>query len=59
MFKLFKGSRLNDYLQLQLYINNYIGVCIRILGYGFDLNVQIHDPAREFKTKDLNTKDNI
>lgn len=56
MIKLLKGRKnLRDFLQIQAFINNYIGFTLSVYGYGILCMFQIHDPTKEKKTKGLNT----
>ena len=33
-----------DYFQFQIFACNFIGLTVRVMGYGFELKIRIHDP---------------
>ena len=41
--KIYTGrGRLNDWLQLQIYWCNHIGITVRIMGYGIDIGAVLY-----------------
>lgn len=52
MVYIYKGELERDYFHVNIFINNYIGVSMRIMGYGFTAAIQIRKPGKTIRFKE-------
>jgi len=45
-FMIRKNRGLNDWFQFHVYVCNFIGITIAVVGYGFDVGFMVHDVSR-------------
>lgn len=45
---IYRGELARDWFHFSVFICNYVGISIRICGYGFTMSYQIHDPKKNF-----------